>query len=1353
MGLMMKKKSTLANILLVLVFILETAISPVFASTTDVMKHWAFTEISEWMENGLLQGFEDGSFKPDKPMTRAEFITLLNRALGLTVRKAATFTDVSADAWYSEEVEKALAAAYLSGYEDHTFRPDNLITRLEVAEILSSILKLENHEDKSKLNGYLDAASIPQWGIESLNSAVVEKHLQGYPDNTIRPLHPVSRAEAVKVLHQALGTVYLAAGSYGPDEASTVINGNVTVSADGVTIRNTRIEGNLILAAGIGEGSVLLDNVIVTGRTLISGGGMHSILIRNSTLNEVLVDKLFGETPRIVAEGTSVIEALTLWSPARLEENDLSGRGFVLVRTAPSFRGHSVLQFFGDFQVVLDAKADIELLGGTFTMETSAQAAGTIIRVLKEATIRYLVSGAAAQIIGEGSVQKVEVRVAGLWIQQSVDELILIPGISASIAGQVLAESTIFPTEDISPRHDRDEDENPLSNPPQLTADLTENDGVQDVILTFADDPDWRASIEDITVNLVSIAGRYVVAPGCITINADVFSEGSNHMIIAEADHYEDAAVVQTIQRGNLGGMPGAEQGSDEIHYYMDMINLKSVVFKNYLSGEMGFPNCDVNLMQQRGYERWRILNADNPNTTQAVKYQDVVYLQSDWWWGNYLAAQGSEDHAGIRLVRQPQAWIIKDSRDPDSTGTVKRWDTVYFESADLENYVSGQGSGDNATVEMMQTPGAYERWVIEPLEDVPVPVASEVRFGDIVHIKSNKFLTHISSADVVFVDLMQAAGESEQWKIVNPDQPDSTEVVKYLDHVQLQSVHLGKYLSMSAYQDQDSHEWDYQLHLVDQPYQLETWRFLKAADEYVIDPVKPIDEILLESVNWGTYLSGLDSTDHAAVTVEPYPPYESSWSIIPKDYFRNWMSLTPEIVDKPIREIAFPASHDTGTWEFQNEIAPEDENTQLISDALVTADSILTLVDQIAFLSITPEQLQQMKEAAYGVVYDAIKDLAICHDMTIAQQLDAGIRWLDLRMYLAEEGNYTHHFLKGVDMDAELDSIKSFIEQTRGEILVLEMNHFVGDTARYNDFADQLRTELGPYAVIKQTDANGVISPFNMTYRELMGDHPASSMVILLMDGPTDVTSDPIFWNYTQLGIDDGTYEYSNKTTSQAMIDDQLAKFDLAKQNDDLFTLWYTLTCDPDDSTKIVGTRMAEEMAAALLPVIDSVIDVMFSEDESAGMVRPDHLLAYAGISDVAWFWDDIIDGAEDAVDGVNNIMEGIENGYNTIQDLIDYLNNHPDIPDAKDILKEAARAALDEILAGILSMNDTGYGSVEDLSKRVNPDLQTTLEQTFQSFTGSQATGNNKITVIYADFFENSLLVETAIRYSRMP
>ena len=80
----------------------------------------------------LHRGLPDGTFKPDNSITRAEFVTLVNKAFNMTAKAEIDFTDVPAGAWYYGEVAKAKAAGYIGGYPDNTMRPDNPISRQEL---------------------------------------------------------------------------------------------------------------------------------------------------------------------------------------------------------------------------------------------------------------------------------------------------------------------------------------------------------------------------------------------------------------------------------------------------------------------------------------------------------------------------------------------------------------------------------------------------------------------------------------------------------------------------------------------------------------------------------------------------------------------------------------------------------------------------------------------------------------------------------------------------------------------------------------------------------------------------------------------------------------------------------------------------------------------------------------------------------------------------------------------------------------------------------------------------------------------------------------------------------------------
>jgi hypothetical protein len=82
-------------------------------------------KISAWINKGFIGGYEDGSFKPESNITRAEFITLVNRSFGFTEATTIPFSDVLPENWAHAEVAKAVKAGYISGFEDGTFGANN----------------------------------------------------------------------------------------------------------------------------------------------------------------------------------------------------------------------------------------------------------------------------------------------------------------------------------------------------------------------------------------------------------------------------------------------------------------------------------------------------------------------------------------------------------------------------------------------------------------------------------------------------------------------------------------------------------------------------------------------------------------------------------------------------------------------------------------------------------------------------------------------------------------------------------------------------------------------------------------------------------------------------------------------------------------------------------------------------------------------------------------------------------------------------------------------------------------------------------------------------------------------------
>jgi len=314
--------------LMAVMFVITTAIGgvPLQANAAngvnDINGHWAQSQIQNMITRGVIAGYPDNTFKPDNSITRAEFITMTNRAFSFNSTAQINYTDVHTSDWFAPEIAKAKAAGYISGYLDGSMKPNNQITRQEVAVIIANVMKLDTTAGNGALSKYSDAAAIPAWSSNAIAAMVKAGYLNGYPDGTFKALEPTTRAMAAVILSSTLipvvsATTYSQAGTYGPATGISTITGDVTISSDGVILQNTAINGNLLITEAVGAGTVTLSNVSVSGTTTIKGGGANSIKIINSILGKIIINKADGKI-RLVLSGTTTIKELIADSAANI---------------------------------------------------------------------------------------------------------------------------------------------------------------------------------------------------------------------------------------------------------------------------------------------------------------------------------------------------------------------------------------------------------------------------------------------------------------------------------------------------------------------------------------------------------------------------------------------------------------------------------------------------------------------------------------------------------------------------------------------------------------------------------------------------------------------------------------------------------------------------------------------------------------------------------------------------------------------------------------------------------------------------------------------------------------------------
>lgn len=277
------------------------------AQLTDISGHWVQAQTQSLFDQGIIDGYPNGTFRPDAAVTRAEFIAMVNSAFGFEDQAPVNFRDVKPGDWFAAEIAKAQAAGYISGFSDGTVKPNEKITRQEMAIMLSKILQLKN-DGTGELQKFSDATTIPGWSGPACAAMVRNGYLNGYPNGSFQPKNSSSRAMAAYVLYQVLDK-----------DVKRPILKNVTVGEITPVITGTPAAPTLTFPVdtaaryktGTMELSTAVDYQIIKDDIMVPGSAVPSDNFIQDAL--VLVD-LFSQKPGDGASGQKLIE----YSPVTL---------------------------------------------------------------------------------------------------------------------------------------------------------------------------------------------------------------------------------------------------------------------------------------------------------------------------------------------------------------------------------------------------------------------------------------------------------------------------------------------------------------------------------------------------------------------------------------------------------------------------------------------------------------------------------------------------------------------------------------------------------------------------------------------------------------------------------------------------------------------------------------------------------------------------------------------------------------------------------------------------------------------------------------------------------------------------
>ena len=310
----MKKKRILA-LFLAAVSCLSLAVSASAANTvnckaTDFRDYdrtaWYAEAVSAAVDNGLLYGKSANVLDPNGDMTRAEMAAIINRSFGCyKTADISQYKDVSKSKWYYKDVALAVQMGTYNGRSSSSMAPDAPISRQEAMTVVARALELDyDAYAKTDLSAFSDRDKISAWALPYVRSMVGAGYIHGR-GKILAPLDNITRSEFAQIFYNIIGTYIVSKGTYDKD-----IKGSVLIRTDDVELKNLTVDGDLIIGCGAADGKVTLDNVTVTGRLLVWGGGTKAVYCNNGTNMSAVVVARVDDAVKVIYDRDSTLAVI-----------------------------------------------------------------------------------------------------------------------------------------------------------------------------------------------------------------------------------------------------------------------------------------------------------------------------------------------------------------------------------------------------------------------------------------------------------------------------------------------------------------------------------------------------------------------------------------------------------------------------------------------------------------------------------------------------------------------------------------------------------------------------------------------------------------------------------------------------------------------------------------------------------------------------------------------------------------------------------------------------------------------------------------------------------------------------------
>lgn len=393
--------------------------------------------VDKLVDYGVLRGGGGGMYL-DRSLTRCEFVAMVNRAYGYDAMGEMPFTDVPVNEWFYDDINIGYNTGYFEGTSGTTADPWGTLTREQAVVMLGRSLRAE--QIPGQVAELSDGDDVSTWAMGYIRAAAQAGLIDDDGGKGFRPQELMTRGEMAELLSNALGDLVLDAGSHslgdvggnvtirepGTTLSNTTVAGDLIISGGvglgDVTLSNVRVLGKIVVAGG---GA--------------SEDGGDSVTLRNVQAGQLVVDTLGGQFVSLLAEGDTAIPDAVIRNSAFIQDNtDGGGLANLVLDSDEEEAVFSLGGNIGS--VVNNTPGSVLNFanGVASSITVGEEAVDSTVNIEPGGTVRELNLETGAEVTGGGDIDHLQVNAADTDVEMLPDRVDVRPGVTSNVAGMVL---------------------------------------------------------------------------------------------------------------------------------------------------------------------------------------------------------------------------------------------------------------------------------------------------------------------------------------------------------------------------------------------------------------------------------------------------------------------------------------------------------------------------------------------------------------------------------------------------------------------------------------------------------------------------------------------------------------------------------------------------------------------------------------------------------------------------------------------------------------------------------------------------------------------------------------------------